>query len=353
MSSLDRVLARTADIPPYVGGQGPDFTGGAKLSSNEAPCGPSWRVKAAVRDVAGELHRYPSNVELRRAIARAADVGDEWVVVTNGADELCHLIAAVLIEPGGSVALSMPGYRIDEISSLSRGAVMREVPLKSGHHDLEAMLEAARGANLVWLPNPHNPTGCSVDPDAVEWFLSELDEGCVLVLDEAYREFAEEVKRPDTIRLVREYPNLIVQRTLSKAHALAGLRVGYGIAAPALIQALRVVCPPFTNNVCAVAAATAALADRNWSDYSVARVRRERHRLEQFLASIGREFWPSQTNFVTARFGEQTAEAENALARVGVRVRNGRELGIDGWLRISVGTSPQMALVREALAGIS
>jgi histidinol-phosphate aminotransferase len=310
-------------------------------------------VKTAVRDAVSELHRYPSAANLTRAIAIAAGVPEEWVVTTNGADELCHLIAALFIEPEGAVVLSRPGYRIGEIASAIRGAKLREVPLIDGQHDLENMLAAARGASLVWLPNPHNPTGRSVDPEAVEWFLGELDERCVLVMDEAYREFADETERPDAIRLVREYPNLILQRTLSKAYALAGLRVGYGIASPALIQVLRLARPPFTNNVCAIAAATAALGDRTWSEYLVSRVRLERQRLEGFLASIGREFWPSQANFVTVRFEEQTAEAERALAGVGVSVRNGRELGVEGWLRISIGTSPQMARVREALAGVS
>jgi histidinol-phosphate aminotransferase len=230
---------------------------------------------------------------------------------------------------------------------LVSGASVKRVPLRGGAHDLPAMAEAAAGAAVVWLPSPHNPTGVTCDPEELSAFLSEVPEDCLVVLDEAYRAFSDPEVRPDVDDLLARHPNLLVQRTLSKDFALAGLRVGYGLASVPLVQALTRARPPFSVNVLALAAIEAGVESEAWRAMSVDRVRHERGRLQEALGQLGVEYFPSQANFVTARFDLDTLTP--ALAASGTVVRSGADLGLPGWARISIGWAPQMAVLRGVL----
>jgi histidinol-phosphate aminotransferase len=221
------------------------------------------------------------------------------------------------------------------------------VPLRDGRHDIGAMAEAAERAAVVWLPSPHNPTGAAARPGDLQALLSRVPEDCLVVLDEAYRAFADPDSRPDVPALLDAHPNLLVQRTLSKDWALAGLRAGYGLGTPELMTALRRVRPPFSVNAMALAAIEAAAHAPAWRAMAVARVREERARLEAELARLGVEYLPSQANFVTARL--DPAQVAPALAGCGLVVRSGDDLGLPGWVRISVGWAPQMAQLRSVL----
>lgn len=320
-----------------------------KLSSNESPLGASPAARRAVAGSAQRAHRYGSSELLRRQLAATLAVDPERVVLTNGSDELCYLLATLLIERHTPVVLSRPCYRIDEIVTRVQGGAARFVPLVDGAHDLEGMAAAADGARMIWLPSPHNPTGRSCDPDALARFLDAVPADCLVVLDEAYRPFVDPELRPDVPWLLERHPNLLVQRTLSKADGLAGLRIGYGVGDPELVAALQKIRPPFNLNQAALAAAAAALADDAWPAYVVELARRERTALESCLAELGVEHHASQANFVTARLGEDTERVRAALAEAGVSVRDGADLGLPGHLRISLGLPAAMALVREVL----
>jgi histidinol-phosphate aminotransferase len=171
-----------------------------------------------------------------------------------------------------------------------------------------------------------------VDPDGLARFFAVVPRSCLVVLDEAYRSYVDPARRPDVSRLLVEHPNLLVQRTFSKAYALAGLRIGYGMAAPEVIAMLDAIRPPFNVNVTGLAAARAALADR----------------LQRLLAELGFEHYRSQANFVAVR-PPRPAELVAALRAAGLAVRAGSDLGLDGWLRISIGSPPQMAVLRATL----
>jgi len=188
----------------------------------------------------------------------------------------------------------------------------------------------------VWLPTPHNPTGVAVDPAELERFAAAVPGDCMVVLDEAYRSYVDPGSRPDARRLIGEHPNVLVQRTFSKSYALAGLRLGYALGASNVIAAIAGIRPPFSVNVAAIAAGEAALASPDWRDYAVELVRRERARLEQLLSELGIEYYPSQANFVTMRV-EDPARLHQAMGAAGVTVRDGGDLGLDGWIRISIG----------------
>lgn len=345
---LDHAARRLDGLARYRPGRDAADEGG-KLSSNELFLGPSARVRSAIAGSADVAHRYPASEPLRDAIAAMVGIARDRVVLTSGSDELCYLLAAVVIAEGDRVVLSDPSYRMDEIVTRLAGGAIHAVPTRAGAHDLPAMAAAARGARLLWLPSPHNPTGVAVDPDELERMLDDVPESCLVVLDEAYRDFVDPGRRPDSLALLERHPNLVVQRTLSKAHGLAGLRVGFGLAHPDLVVTLDTIRPPFNVNATALAAASAALADTAWRDYAVALTRRERDRLQATLAALGIEHWPSQANFVTVRAGEDAPALLAALAAAGIVVRDGADLGVPGWVRISIGAPAAMALVRAAL----
>jgi histidinol-phosphate aminotransferase len=342
------VQKRLASLRTYQPGASASDDYG-KLSSNESPLGPAPAVRLAVAAAADRTNRYPGVEPLRAALAAHEGVCEQQLVITNGSDELCYLIATLFVEAGAVVVLSEPCYQIDElVSRLQQGEPVL-VPLRDdGGHDLEAMAAAALDAAVLWLPTPHNPTGVIVELDELECFLDEVPSSCLVVLDEAYRPYVDEAQRPDSIRLVGAHPNLIVQRTFSKAQALAGLRLGYGIGSRELVGALNGIRPPFNVNAAAIAGGLAAIESSAWSEYGVALVRRERDLLEATLAELRIEYFPSQANFVTLKPPDSGALKQGLLAE-GLVVRDGDDLGFAGWVRVSIGAAPEMAAVRRVL----
>ncbi len=347
-----RLAARLEGVAPYRPGRA--AAGGpasGKLSSNESPFAPSPSVQAAMAAAAGSVHRYPDQRRAHEALARHLGVEPDRLVLTDGSDELCHLVASLVLGPGTAAVLGDPCYSIDASVSLVAGAELRRVPLVKGDHDLAAMAVAAAGASVVWLPTPHNPTGVAVDPAALDPFLDAVPPDCLVVLDEAYRAFAEPDRLPDALGLLERHDNLLVQRTFSKDAALAGLRLGYAIASPVLAEALSRIRAPFSVNSVGLAALEAWLADPSWHEMTLARVREERARLEAHLDRLGIERYPSSANFVTARIDHARLAAP--LAAAGLAVRAGEDLGLPGWVRISVGWAPAMARLRAVLSEVA
>jgi histidinol-phosphate aminotransferase len=319
-----------------------------KLSSNESYLGPGPAVIAAIEAVAPDVHLYRTSDGLRDAIAARLGVDAGQVIVTNGSDEVCYLLAAALIERGDRVVLSDPPYRIDEIVSVLNGGELAYVPIRDGGHDLEVLAAASQDAKLVWLPTPHNPTGVAVPPEQVEEFLAAVPARCWVVIDEAYRAFLPREQRPAAVRLLARHPNLIVQRTLSKSAGLAGVRVGFALGSPELVGSLERLRAPFNVNAVALAAAEASLEHPAWGEYAVTQVRRRRQEFEAFLTELGVEFWRSETNFVSLH-PRSVEAAVAALGTRGISVRDGADLGLPGWIRVTIGSAPRMRLVRESL----
>ena len=323
-----------------------------KLSSNESPLGPAPQVRLAIAAAAHEVNRYPDARGLETAVGIAEGVPSEQVILTNGSDELCYLIAALFMGPGSVVVLSDPCYQIDELVTRLHRGEPRLIPIRpDGGHDLMGLARAASDAAIVWLPTPHNPTGVAVEPDELIRFLDAVPESCLVVLDEAYRTYVAPELRPSTVELVTRYPNLLAQRTFSKSYALAGMRVGYGFGNPEVIEALKQIKPPFNVGSVSLAAAQAALESIAWRDYTVDLVRRERERFERTLVMLGVEHFPSQANFVTVRF-DDLDRVQTALVAAGLSVRDGADLGMPGWVRISMGAPAVMAQLRAILEEI-
>ncbi len=349
MSAVAEIAERrVAELRRYRPGRGSTSKQG-KLSSNEAPLGAAPGVRAAVAAAAHGVHRYAGSEPLREALAARLGISADQVVPTSGSDELCYLLATVFVGAGDRVVLSRPCYQIDElVSRVQRGTAVFVDVRADGSHDLEAMALAAEDAALLWLPTPHNPTGVAVDPHALGRLLADVPERCLVVVDEAHREYVDPGRRPDAGALLAAHPNLVVQRTFSKADALAGLRVGYGLAAPELVVAFDAIRPPFNVNAVAQAAALAALEEQPWRDYGVELVRRERERLQKHLTGLGFRHFPSQANFVTAEVPDAPS-LHARLADRGLTVRDGADLGLPGWVRMSIGAPAPMALLRAVL----
>lgn len=327
--------------------------GTVKLASNENPLGPSPKAVEAVRRAVDGIHRYPDGASfgLRAALSEKLDVPGDHLVFGTGSDELLELLAKVYLEPGCEVVYAWPSFAMYPIVTLGMGAQGVSVPLTDDRvHDLDAMLAAVTDrTQFVIVCNPNNPTGTSVGAAAFDDFARALPRDVVLVVDEAYAEYARRSDFPDALAWVRRRPNTIVLRTFSKVYGLAGLRVGYGISDPGLAGMLERARHPFNVNLLGQVAACAALAD----DAHLARSRETNARgaehLAAELAAMGIRTWPTDANFLMAETGPGVDEA---LLPLGVIVRGMAGFGLPGCIRVTIGTAEENERFLKALATV-
>ncbi|MGX6447772.1 pyridoxal phosphate-dependent aminotransferase, partial [Patulibacter sp. S7RM1-6] len=259
-------LTRTAEKIPYYPAAGgyslPD--GVALLASNECPDPPLPEVVEAASAALAATNRYPdpSYLPLREALAAHSGVEAERIAVGNGSCDLLLALGEALLEEGTELVHAWPSFSVYPHLEAATGATAVRVPLDADHrHDLDAIADAiTERTRLVIVCNPNNPTSTAVGLDALRAFVRRVPEDVVVLLDEAYVEFAEAYRPEDSIALLDEHPHLIILRTFSKLYGLAGLRVGYGLCStPELVGAVARVRQPFSLNVAAAAAATEAL----------------------------------------------------------------------------------------------
>ncbi|RPI10690.1 MAG: histidinol-phosphate transaminase, partial [Actinobacteria bacterium] len=279
-----------------------------KLSSNENPWGPSPHVLEAIARTLPKLSTYPeqSFFDLKHALAEANEVEFENICVAHGTEAIIQLIPQLCVNPGDEVVVADVTFgRYEEASKLMGGCIVR-VPLTGFAFDLDAMAAAITDhTSLVWICNPNNPTGTFVGREELAAFLDSVPRDVVVVLDQAYFEFVDDPDYPDGLDFLKAgYDNVIVLRTFSKAYGLAGLRLGYGIAAPPVRRLLDTIKEPFNLNRLSVAAGPAALADDAWMRRCVDETRRGREFLARGLIGLGLEVVPSQTNFVLFDSGQ-------------------------------------------------
>ena len=341
-------------ISPYAAGKpieetardyGLDVDKIVKLASNENPLGmPESALKAALA-AAASGNRYPDgNARIfRQAVARHHNLTEDWVIAGNGSDEILELAARLVLAPGLSCVYSQYSFSVYELSAQENGAQCVEVPALEFAVDLDAMLEAVdEKTRLVFITNPNNPTGLALTKSEVEGFMQKLPETCLVVFDEAYCDFLPPQLRFDSIELVRRYPNMMVTRTFSKAYGLAGLRAGYGIAHPEMIEMLNRIRPPFNMNLMAQAAAAACLEDQAFVSRVYEVNRAGLAMLEAFFENRGVRFLKSCANFILVQTGPRTAELYTELLKRGVIVRPVKSYGLPDWMRISVGTEQEL-----------
>lgn len=321
------------------------------LNANENPLGVSDAVKAAVATALTQMNRYPDGgaFALRGAIAEHVGVSPDQVIHGNGSDELLGLVAAAYLEPGKRAVYSQYSFSVYQLVAEARGATCVEVPVKEDFgYDLPALLKEAQVPNteVVFLTNPNNPTGLMLEKDELHAVLEQIPGDVLVVLDEAYREFADPDGFEDTAALLSRFPNVLVTRTFSKAYGLAGFRVGYGVGSPEVVEMLNRLRGPYNVNRLAQAAAVAALEDEAFLAATIANNNEERARFEAELERMGVKYVPSQTNFVMLEVPDGATMVAR-LKEAGILVRSLKSYGLENWIRVSIGKPQEMACLQD------
>ena len=310
------------------------------MSANENPLGPSPEVQAAMQAALSDLHRFPDPraSRLRKALARHHDVDEETVVVGHGANELIERLVRTFVGPGETVVSGWPSYGVYRLVAHAAGREMLLAPLRDGRYDLGGLAALVdQRTKLVFIANPNNPTGTYVSHRSLAVFLERIPRSVIVVLDEAYAEFADAPDYPDSIRFSSLRPRFVVLRTFSKAYGLAGLRVGYGVMDPDLVRYLDRVRQAHNVSSLAQVGAIAALADQAHVQASRRLVRQGVQRLAKGLSDLGLVPWPSQTNFVAVKIPRQAELVVERLAEQGAYVRRLVGYEMPDTVRITVG----------------
>ena len=358
MSLCDQSLPNVRAISPYQAGKpitqlaremGIPVERIVKLASNENPLGMSPKAKAAMEAAIATLERYPDDFELKSAVASHNGLGMDRVVLGNGSNDVLDLIARVFLAPGRSAIYSQHAFAVYPLASLSAGAELIAVPAKDFGHDLDAMRRAIRpDTRLIWIANPNNPTGTFIPYPELKSFMQAVPADVVVVLDEAYNDYIPPSERVDTTAWLAEFPNLVITRTFSKIYGLAGLRIGYGLASSDIADLMNRVRQPFNCNNLALAAATAALDDRDFVARSYALNRAGMEQILAGLKRLGLSHIPSRGNFLTFKLGDAAGVNRNLLKQ-GVIVRPLGGYGMADWLRVTIGTEAENQRFLEAL----
>jgi histidinol-phosphate aminotransferase len=322
-----------------------------KLASNENPYGASPKAREAIAREIANISIYPDGaaVELTAAVARHHGVQPEQIIFGAGSDEIIMMIARAFLTPGDETIMAESTFPQYKHNAQIENAVIIEVALKEGTHDLRAMLDKVTDkTKIIWVCNPNNPTGTIVTSDELEWFLAKVPSSVMVVLDEAYCEYLEDPSFPDGLKLVKKYPNVITLRTFSKIYGLASLRIGYGIGRPALIRSINQVREPFNTSRFAQAAALAALGDQAFIEQCRRANLEGLRTLRAAFERLGLKSFPAHGNFIMVDMRRPATEVFDALLRKGVIVRAGHR-GYPNHIRITVGNPEQNAKVIAAL----
>jgi histidinol-phosphate aminotransferase len=345
---LDLVALRRASAGGFL----------VELGSNENTHGPSPAARGAVLDALSAIHRYPDPMggDLKRALASRLGLSVDALMLGNGSHELLMLLGQVFSGPGLEVVVSQYGFAVHALAAQAAGATLvvapahpRDGAMPRGH-DLSAMLKCVGPTTrLVYLANPNNPTGTWCPSSELESFLAALPPDVLVVVDEAYIEYADDPALESAAGLLTRFPGLVITRTFSKVHALAGLRVGYLMAAPGLVAVLERARESFNVNSLALAASLAVLADAEHLAWVQRQNREQRLALGDALRARSLQVGPSQTNFLLVDFGIDAGPVAAGLVARGVVPRPMAGYGLPTCLRITVGTRDENRAFLQAL----
>ncbi len=341
LSHIDRLAG-------YTPGEQPRDGGFIKLNTNENPYPPSPRVAEAIAGALGDrLRLYPDPVgtAFRRAAASLHGVDPGMILAGNGSDDLLTILTRAFVGPGDAVAYPTPSYILYRTLAEIQGARPVEIPFEADW-TLDPSRFARPGVRLALVANPNSPSGTIIPPDRLAALAGTLD--CPLVVDEAYVNFADS----DAVGLVAALPNVIVLRTLSKGYSLAGLRLGYLIARPEIVEGLIKVKDSYNCDTLSLVGGAAALEDRDHLARTSSMVRATRARLASAMRGRGYRVPESQANFVWCTGGPPARQAYEALKGRGILVRLMCYPGQADGLRITVGTDEEVDQLLAALRAI-
>jgi len=348
MSANDLVKEHIRRLKPYVPGKPIEEVERefgvkdiVKLASNENPLGPSPKAVSAMTNVLDKVNLYPdgSCYHLKKSLASHLKVQEDQVIIGNGSDEIIHYIGITFLSQGDQVIQADPSFVRYESAACLSDCECVMVPLKDYVHDLDAIADRITDkTRLIFIANPNNPTGTAVNAQEVERFISRLPERVIAVFDEAYYEYVEMPDFPDMLQYVRDGANVIVLRTFSKIYGLAGLRVGYGIARPEIIQCLNQVREPFNVNSLAQVAAVAALTDTEHVERSRQVNAQGKRYLYGALDSMGLPYVPTEANFIWVDLKTDCRRVFTELLKKGVIIRTCDIFGYPTCVRVTIGT---------------
>jgi histidinol-phosphate aminotransferase len=333
-----------------------------KLDSNENPFGPSPLAIEAMQSALAGAHLYPDDdcAELRRKLAGHHAVPIEQVMVTAGSTEMLALLCQTLLAPGLNAVTSERSFIIYGMAVHAAGARLIQAPMRNDTFDLRGILGAIdKNTRIVFLANPNNPTGAVLDAGAVDQFLAEVPGHVVVVLDEAYYDFAlhfaalRKVQYSHSLEYLRQGMSLIVLRTFSKAHGLAGLRVGYGLGPPDLLAYCAHMRNTYSVGFLAQVAALAALEDQNHIARVVSNNASQAQILTEALSELGHPVVRTAANFVYCNVGEDASVVAGALRGEGISVRPLNAWGAPNCIRVSIGTPEQNQFFLGAMSKIA
>jgi histidinol-phosphate aminotransferase len=352
---MKTIQKRFANLPAYSAGkpietlereqqEGTKAPKAIKLASNENPLGTSKKAIAAIRQGIRSVYRYPDSqlFLLKEALAQKWSVQANQVIVGNGSDEIISLLTRTLLMPGEEAITADPSFSIYRLATLSCHAKPILVSLnQQKQHDLGAMRQAVtKNTRLIFICNPNNPTGTIVHQAEVVRFLSSLPKRILVVFDEAYGEYVTDPTYPVAARLLHQGFPIIFLRTFSKIYGLAGVRIGYGVGSPNLVQILNRIRQPFNVNLLAQQAALAALSDETHLKQSIAQNEKGKHYLYRQFDAMGMDYVRTEANFVhfTLKDAQTAKKVNETLLRMGVIIRP-----LEGSsLRVSIGSSSEL-----------
>ena len=362
----DLATAGVQQLQPYLPGKPVEelerelgISHSIKLASNENPLGPGKQAVQAIRQQAGEVNYYPdgSGFKLTAKLAQVYGVDASCVTLGNGSNDILELVARAFLTPQHSAVYSEYSFAVYPIVVQAVGARANVAPAYADDHasmplghDPAAMLAAIDDdTRIVFIANPNNPTGTWLEPDVLHKLVSDIPQDIIVVLDLAYNEYMDAVLRIDVADWLQQFPNLLVTGTFSKIHALAGLRIGYGLSSPQLADILNRVRQPFNTNLLAQAAALAALDDSEHVATSVSVNNSGKAYLYEQLQVMGLKALPSMGNFIAINFARDAMPIYEALLRRGVIVRPVANYAMPHYLRVTVGSEQQNRRFVEAL----
>lgn len=327
-----------------------------KLASNENPFGPSTKALRAMKESLDDIWLYPdgNGFELKEALAQKHSVDPSQITLGNGSSDPLAFILGALVLPGDEVLFSDHSFAIYPLITQAIGGVGVSAPAKDWGYDLDAILERITPkTKVIFIANPNNPTGTWLNKDQLHAFMKQVPEEVVVVLDEAYYEYAVALAGdafPETIPWIKSYPNLMVTRTFSKAYALAGARVGYAISDPQVADLMNRIRPPFNVNSVALAGAAAALKDVEHIMECVMMNTAGMAQVEMGVTALDLTYIPSIANFISVDFGQPAGDVYEALLRHGVIVRPVANYAMPNHLRITIGRPEHNQRLLEGIA---
>jgi histidinol-phosphate aminotransferase len=328
------------------------ITGSIKLASNENPLGPSPLAVQAILKHVATLNRYPdgSGHYLKSKLGNILGLPLNRLIIGNGSNELLELIIRTYLTLGEQVIQAYPTFLVYEKMVTSAGCIIESIPLVNFRINLDAILAAITPqTKIIFVNNPNNPTGTALLKGEMTDFLKSVPQDIIVVLDEAYIEFADTREVADGLELLQHYPLLIVLRTFSKVYGLAGLRIGYGFSSDDIIDYMNRVRQPFNANTLAQAAATAALDDTEFVSDTLKVVRDGLSYLYPQIENLGLEYLPTQTNFFLIKVPMGAQRVYELMLREGVIIRSMESFGLRDYIRVTVGLPEENELFIASL----